>query len=213
VTRKILERELSNRRIDIIDLFNKDGTPTSTYTGLLQAIEHVDFRKLIPQESTTRLFISYHCFETGKMDDIAFYLNDMKLFNIEPLYSTYVNLLHGFFLWHGSDREWNAERLENVFSFVRRGITEGKVPFTISYALALTAIRAFGKVHGGKAAREVWELLRPWVRINENVGHKIKTKKNQLEQVVVRYESGKDLGWDLSGGNRDWRVLPDYCRD
>lgn len=213
VTHKIIEREIAERRIDIAELFNEDGSPTPTYNLLAQAMERTDIKALVPRESTTRLFISYHCHETGRMADVAFYLNEMKIFNIEPLYSTYVTLLHGFFLWHKPDGEWDATRLENVFSFIRRGVVDGNLPFPITYALVLTAIRAFGKVYGGKRAREAWELLRPCMKVNENVKDFAKLKENQLEQVVVRYESGKELSWDMSGGNPAWRVLPDYRRD
>jgi hypothetical protein len=212
-TRMVLEEEFARRRIDLADFFNKDSTPTQTFTELVRAMDPVNIKKLVPQESTTRLFLSYHCFVTGRMEDVAFYLNEMKTFNIEPLYSTYVNLLHGFFLWHNPEGDWNATRLENVFSFIRRGVVNGHPPFPITYALILTAIRAFGKVKGGKSAREVWELLRPWLKVNDNAKELSNLRISRLEKTVVCFESGKGLNWEMSGGNPAWQILPDYDRD
>jgi hypothetical protein len=211
--RKVLEEEFTRRRIGLADFFNKDGTPTQTYTEFVRAVDPANIKKLIPQESTTRLFLSYHCYVTGRMEDVAFYLNEMKTFNIEPLYSTYVNLLHGFFLWHNPEGDWNATRLENVFSFIRRSVVNGHPPFPITYALILTAIRAFGKVKGGKSAREVWELLRPWLKVNDNAKEGSNLRISRLEKTVVCFESGKGLNWEMSGGNLAWRILPDYDRD
>ena len=55
---------------------------------------------LIPNHGSIRLFISYHCHCTGNLDDVVFYLNEMRIFGIPPRYGTFVDLLHGFFKWH-----------------------------------------------------------------------------------------------------------------
>jgi hypothetical protein len=140
------------------------------------------------------------------MRDVSFYLNDMDQFCVPATYGTYVDILHGFFLWHRPDGDWNAERLENVFSIIWKGVIDGNPQVRITYVLALTAIRAYGTVFGGREAREVWELLRPWLRINENALAWERNLINQLEQVVLKFEQGLSLGYAMSGGDVRWRV-------
>lgn len=205
-----LDQELAKRRIDPQDLYYQDGTPTTLLKGIINSVAMnttPHSAKLIPQYGTLRLFISYHCHYTGRMADIAFYLNDMDIFNITPKYGTYVDILHAFFLWHVSGGQWNAERLENVFSIIRKGVMEGRPPFPITFVVALTAIRAHGKVLGGKSAREVWELLRPWLVINENVREKKHSRILKLEELVNAFESGNALSPGMMGSEVAYRVI------
>ena len=208
---RTLEWELAKRRIDPADLLDERGAPTPTYEQTVQAVSMTTTPKtamLVPHNATIRPFITYHCHYTGRMEDIAFYLNEMERFNIEPLYGTYADLLHGFFLWHRRSREtpWNKERLQNIFSLIRNGILEGKPTIPITYVIALTSIRAFGKVEGGKRAREVWDFLRPWLVLNENVRERKLVAHSWLEQLVKKFEAGENLGPEMSGGDARWRV-------
>jgi hypothetical protein len=144
------------------------------------------------------------------MGDVAFYLNDMGFFGVIPKYGIYVDILHGFFKWHDSktpEADWNAQQLERVFSLIRRGVMDGTPPFPITYVVALTAIRAYGTVMGRCEAREVWELLRPWLTINENVADQESKKIAQLERLVRRFESGENLDYAMSGGDAEYRVI------
>ena len=207
---RTLKWELAKRRIDLVDLVDETGAPTPTYEQTVQAISMTTTphtAMLIPQEATIRPFISYHCHYTGRMEDVAFYLNEMERFNIEPLYGTYADLLHGFFLWHTHSRTtpWNKERLQNIFSLIQKGILEGNPTIPITYVVALTSIRAFGKVEGGKRAREVWDFLRPWLVINENVRERKLVAHSWLEQLVKKFEAGENLGPEMSGGDARWR--------
>src|SRR5947207_4743841 len=163
---------------------------------------------LIPQNATIRPFITYHCHYTGRMEDVALYFNEMERFNIEPLYGTYADLLHGFFLWHRREKktQWNKVRLRNIFSLIQKGVLEGKSTIPITYVIALTSIRAFGKVEGGKRAREVWDFLRPWLVLNENAGGRKLVAHSSLEQLVKKFEAGEALGPEMSGGDVRWRV-------
>ena len=208
---RTLEWELAKRRIDPADLVDETGAPTPTYEQTVHAVSMTltpHAAMLIPQNATIRPFITYHCHYTGRMEDVAFYLNEMDRFNIEPLYGTYVDLLHGFFLWHGRSKKtpWNKERLRNIFSIIRKGILEGKPTIPITYVIALTSIRAFGKVEGGKGAREVWDFLRPWLVLNENARERKVIAHSWLEQLVKKFEAGENLGPEMSGGDARWRV-------
>lgn len=160
---------------------------------------------LVPNHGTLRLFLTYHCHYTGRFEDIAFYLNEMDGFGVQPNYGTYVDLLHGFFRWHVKYPQWDAERLEKLFTFIVNENGRPMVPIT--YVVALTGIRAFGTVQGGQKAREVWETLRPWLQINSNVQDKRDAKVDQLEQVVQKFEKGEDLGYEMSGGDPRWRII------
>ena len=208
---RTLEWELAKRRIDPVDLVDETGAPTPTYEQTVQAVSMTmspHTAMLIPQNATIRPFITYHCHYTGRMEDVTFYLNEMERFNIEPLYGTYADLLHGFFLWHRRSMKtpWNKERLRNIFLLIQKGILEGKPTIPITYVIALTSIRAFGKVEGGKRAREVWDFLRPWVVLNENVRGRKLVAYSSLEQLVKKFEAGEDLGPEMSGGDSRWRV-------
>jgi hypothetical protein len=208
---RTLEWELAKRRIDPADLLDETGAPTPTYEQTVHAVSMTmtpHAAMLIPQNATIRAFITYHCHYTGRMEDVAFYLNEMDRFNIEPLYGTYADLLHGFFLWHKRSKEtpWNKERLRNIFSLIQKGILEGKPTIPIKYVIALTSIRAFGKVEGGKGAREVWDFLRPWLVLNENVRERKLIAHSWLEQLVKKFEAGENLGPEMSGGDARWRV-------
>jgi Pentatricopeptide repeat domain len=205
-----LDQEIARRRIDPQDLYYRDGTPTALLKSLINSVAMnttPQAAKLIPQYGTLRLFISYHSHYTGRMADIAFYLNDMDIFNVTPKYGTYVDILHAFFLWHVPGGQWNAERLENVFSIIRNGVMAGKPPFPITYAIALTSIRAYGRVLGGKSAREVWELLKPWLVINENVRETKQSRILKLEELVNAFEAGHALSHGMMGGEVAYRVI------
>jgi hypothetical protein len=206
-----LEWALRQRRIDREDIIREDGTANMFFETLRGAMDNSRSSyaaTLIPQYGTLRLFVRYHCHYTGRMSDVVFYLSEMQRFRISPLYGTYVDLFHGFYTWHTSlDVDWTSDRLDQIFSTIRKGVQEGKPPIPVTYALVLTAIRAFGKIKGGKGAREVWDLLRPWIRANENVRDKNETKLLQLERLVVAFEEEDgDLGWGFKGDAK-WRYL------
>jgi Pentatricopeptide repeat domain len=204
-----IQVELRQRRIDPTVLRHADGSPTRLYKKILLSVgvKTTPYNTmLVPNRSTIKQFISYHCHYTGRMRDVSFYLNDMDRFGVPANYGTYVDILHAFFMWHRSNKDWNAERLENVFSIIRKGAMDGNPPFPITYVLVLTAIRAYGQVLGGREAREVWELLRPWLRINENAMAWEKNMFDQLEQVVLKFEEGLPLGRAMSGGDSRWKV-------
>ena len=164
---------------------------------------------LVPNRSSMRRFISYHCHYTGRMSDVAFYLNEMDAFGIVPNYGIYVDIFHGFFLWHkpDGDGEWSAEKLKNVYSVIQEGVLHGNLPFAISFVLALTAIRAHGKVFGAKKAREVWEMLKPYLRINENVQDSEGRKVRALENLVKTFEQHGELPRSMAGGEPPYQVL------
>ena len=208
---KELEWELKRRRIVVNDMVHGDGTTTPFYSTLKTAMNtnvKSYAASLIPQYGTIRLFISYHCHYTGRMKDVAFYLNELNRFQITPKYSTYVDLLHGFFLWHKSqESEWSAERLEAIFSIIRKGIEKGQPPIPITYIVALTAIRAFGKIHGGKAAREVWMLLKPWMVVNDNSNELKELRTKMLETLVTTIEKGGKLQSNGTRSGQQWRVI------
>jgi hypothetical protein len=140
------------------------------------------------------------------MEDVVFYLDDMIQFGIPLDFGHYTHLLHGFYVWYGKQPSWDAERLESVFSPIREGVMDGEPPFRITYVLVLAAIRAYGTVNGGLAAREIWELLRPWMAINENVRSESRSKINQLEELVVTFERGEKLDFQKGGGDVRWKV-------
>lgn len=205
-----IERELKRRRIDAADLINEDGSPSEVYNEILDIVTkgfYPSSATLIPNRQSIRLFVTYHCHYSGKLDDVVFYLNEMDVFGIKPNYGTFVDILHGFFKWHTPSSQWTADRLENVFSFLRRGIEEWSPPFPINYAVALASIRAHGKVYGGKKAREVWELLRPWLVINENTERLKAAKVGNLEQLVVAFEKGRELSAAMAGQDLRWRII------
>jgi hypothetical protein len=162
---------------------------------------------LVPNRSSIRRFISYHCHYTGRMSDVAFYLNEMDAFGFAPNYGTYVDIFHGFFLWHTPDGEWSGEKLTSVYSVIHEGLLHGNLPFAISFVLALTAIRAHGKVFGAEKAREVWEMLKPHLRINENVRDQELKKVRALENLVKMFEERGELPWQMVGGDQLYRVL------
>src|SRR5204863_5562519 len=114
-----LNWELWRRRIDPLDLVDSKGSPNAMYKEFLHAMTMAlvpHGGALIPRETTIRSFITYHCHYTGCMQDVAFYLKEMEIFKIEASYGVYVDLLHGFFLWHERNGQWNSERLDNVFA-------------------------------------------------------------------------------------------------
>jgi hypothetical protein len=204
-----IEHEISKRRIDPQDLLNDDGSPTELYKQIIFAYSTrpiLHQAMVIPTRYTISLFIAYHCHYTGRMADVAFYLNELSEFGLPSNYGHYTHLLHGFFVWFGRQPDWDAERLDAVFSTIRQGVMNKGPPIRITYVLVLAAIRAFGSVTGGPAAREVWELLKPWVTINRNVRADEGTKMNQLEELVVAFERGGKLNSKLSGGDPRWKV-------
>lgn len=208
-TREI-EHELGRRRIDPADLVKPDGSPNELYQEIFKVVGVKSFpyaAMLIPNRETIHLFISYHCHYTGRLDDVLYYLNEMDGFRIPLNYGTYVNLLHGFFMWHTAESAWTADRLVALFSSVRNGVEKSDPTFPITYVVATTAIKAFGRVQGGESAREVWELLKPWLVINENVEKRKDEKIGHLEQLVNMFEEGK--GMSILRENQDprWRVL------
>ena len=163
---------------------------------------------LVPNRSTIRRFISYHCHYTGRMSDVAFYLNELDAFGFAPNYGTYVDIFHGFFLWHEPEGgEWSGEKLASVYSVIHEGLLHGNLPFAISFVLALTAIRAHGRVLGAEKAREVWEMLKPHMRINENVRDQEMKKVRALENMVKMFEKRGELPWQMVGGEQLYRVL------
>lgn len=167
--------------------------------------------KVVPQLATVRNMISYHCHYTGNMQDIAFYLNDMELFDIPQHLSIYMHIFHGFFLWHKEGSEWNAQRLDKLYSIIEDGIKDGLPVVDIDWGLALTVIRACGKVHGAKKAREAWNLLEPLLISNENAEISQSKKAEiiwNLESVVRAFERHGKLNWALSGGWRIWSIQP-----
>lgn len=159
---------------------------------------------LVPNNGTIRLFITYHCHYTGRLNDVAFYLNEMDGFGVQPTYGTFTDLLHGFFRWHKVNPDWNAQRLDKLFSLIVS--PDKKRPLVpIKYVVALASVRAFGIVHGGEGARRVWEVLRPWLSLNTNV--KVKEGKiEQLESVVRKFEAGEELGVEMCGADIKWRI-------
>ena len=161
---------------------------------------------LIPNRSSIRRFISYHCHYSGRIGDVAFYLKEMDAFGISPNYGTYVDIFHGFFLWHKPDGDWSGEKLRNVYSVIHEGLVHGQLPFAITFVLALTAIRAHGKVFGAAKAREVWEMLRPHLRINENVQTKALSRITALESLVKMFEERSELPRCMAGGEEPYRV-------
>lgn len=203
-----LEMELAKRRIDPNDRLDENGLTALDALRMADGNIPRSEKIIMPTFGTIRLFISYHCHYTGRLGDVAFYINDMERFGVPLQYGTYADILHGFFLWHRPNGEWTTKRLERVFAPIREGVMAGKPPFRITYIIALTAIRAFGKLHyGGRKAREVWELLRPWIKINENVQDGKDSRLFQLEQLVRKFENCEDLGAEMSGGDKRWRVL------
>ena len=204
-----IEHEFERRRIDPADLVKPDGSPNELYQEIFKVVGVKSFpypAMFIPNRETIRLFISYHCHYTGRLDDVLYYLNEMDVFDIPLNYGTYVDLLHGFFMWHEAESAWSADRLVAVFSSVRNGVEKSDPPFPITYVVATTAIKAFGRVQGGKSAREVWELLRPWLVINENVEKRKDEKIEHLDELVSMFETGE--GMSLLRANKDprWRV-------
>jgi hypothetical protein len=142
------------------------------------------------------------------MSDVAFYLNELDAFRYAPNYGTYVDIFHGFFLWHKPEgSEWNGEKLASVYSVINEGLLHGNLPFAISFVLALTAIRAHGKVFGAEKAREVWKMLEPHMRINENVKDQQVKKVRALENLVKMFEKRGKLPWEMVGGDQLYRVL------
>jgi hypothetical protein len=205
-----LEYEISLRRIDPSDLLNNDGSPTELFKNMILAYSSPPVLRqamVIPTRYTATLFIAYHCHYTGRMTDVAFYLNEFHKFGLSLSYRQYAHLLHGFFVWFGRQPDWDAKRLDAVFSPIRQGVMDNDPPFRITYVVVLAAIRAYGSVKGGPAAREVWELLKPWVAIHENVRAEERTKMQQLEDLVVAFERGGKLDFKLSGGDMRWKVL------
>ena len=162
---------------------------------------------LVPNRSSIRRFISYHCHSTGRMTDVAFYLNEMDAFGFTPNYGTYVDIFHGFFLCYKPDGEWSADKLANVYSVIQEGLMHGNLPFPVSFVLALTAIRAHGKVFGAEKAREVWEMLRPHLKINENVQDSEEARIRALENLVKMFETKGELPRSMAGGEPPYRVL------
>ena len=207
---KEIEAEFKKRGVGPEDLLNEDGSPNEQYKEILSVvgIRSLSFQSmLIPNHGTLRLLIAYHCHDSGSLDDVVFYLNEMDVFSVAPQYGNYADILHGFFKWHSPNSPWSADRLEKVFSYIRGGIEGWDPPFPITYVIALTAIRAFGKVYGGQKAREVWELLRPWLVINENVEHLKPIKVGYLEDLVVAFEEGGQLSAEMAGEDIRYKVF------
>jgi hypothetical protein len=208
-----IDLEFEKRRIDPADLLNPDGSPNELYQEIFRVVGVKSFpfsAMLIPNRGTINLFISYHCHYTGRMDDVLYYLNEMDVFGAALVYGNYVDLLHGFFMWHTPGSAWTADRLRAVFSFIRNGVEKWKPPFPITYVVVTSAIKAFGRVEGGKSAREVWELLRPWLVINENVEKRKEEKIGYLEELVVMFEKGKDLSVLMANKDWRWKVIEDW---
>jgi hypothetical protein len=208
---RIVKRELHARRITDKDLYEKDGTPTqlhgafSSWAGSYLTPSSV---RLVPNHETIRVFISYHCHKTGRLEDVAYYLNELDIFKGKVNYGVYVSLLHGFFLWHQVREGWDEPRLRRVYDSLRTGIQsrtrERQMPVT--YIVCLTAIRAFGRVCGAAAAREVWEYLKPFLEMNDNVSYREDAARGWLEDLVVAFEGGKGLNADMRGRDIKYRV-------
>ena len=203
-----IDRELRLRRIDEEQLYNPDGSPTPVHAAFSAWVENYLTPysvRLIPNRETLRVFISYHCHYTGRMDDIAYYLHEFDIFGISLNYGIYTDLLHGFFLWHTSNADcpWNEARLRRLFEFVCAGIGKEEDGVRVTYALCLAAIRAFGKVCGGRDARNIWEFLRDFMKINDNVRHREEEARRWLKELMLKFESGEELREEIGG--RDWR--------
>jgi hypothetical protein len=200
-TAKEVDEELARRRLETqITPSNRVRNKLLHIMSLPPMIENT----LVPNHGTLRLFIGYHTHYTGRLEDVAFYLNDMDGFGVQPNYGYYIDLLHAFFLWHKENPKWNAARLDKLFSFIMKA---GKPLIPIRFATALAAIRAFGTVHGGEKAREVWDLLRPWIVLNPNVKMDPVVRLDLLEKVVQKFEAGEELGPDMSGADRRYRIM------
>jgi len=138
------------------------------------------------------------------MEDVAYYLHELDIFGISLNYGIYTDILHGFFLWHTSNADclWDEARLRRVFEFARAGIGKEN-GVRVTYAFCLAAIRAFGKVCGGREARDVWEFLRGLMKINDNVRSRENEAQEWLDELVLKFESGEELTDGMCG--QDWR--------
>ena len=132
----------------------------------------------------------------------------MEQFATDLNYGNFVDLLHAFYLWHGENPAWSRVRLQGIFALIEGDLRSHRRPrIPIKYVVALVCIRAFGTLHGGAKAREIWELLRPWLEINENVAESRTRKVDGLEAMVKTFEAGRTLDWRMAGGRHLYRVM------
>jgi hypothetical protein len=199
--------------LNLGELFAQDAAPVDSLQSIRKKVYYGELPHsvptlLIPNHGTLRIFLSYHCHRTGNVHDIAFYLNEMRQFSIGFNYGNFVDLLHAFYLWHDTNPLWTQGRLQAIFSIIGEDVAAQRAPvFPIKYVVALAAIRAFGTVFDGNKAREVWELLRPWMVLNENVSKYKDQRVDNLEAMVRTFEGGKKLDWRMAGGYRQYRIV------
>lgn len=153
---------------------------TKTLRNLVQCLgpEDIELLRLLqpeqdisPDEKTFSIFVSHHVSETGDIDAITGWLDDMQRSGISPYGRIFFDLFRGF-SFHGGVRFtlWNRATLEKVWrAFQELANEESSDRVFWDTWVVIWILRAYIRCYGHEAAMEKWSTIKAdWNKASEH---------------------------------------------
>ena len=132
---------------------------------LLQQLQDIS-----PDTKTFIIFVEYHISNTGDLDRIAQYLDDMQALRIAPTGKIFVDLFRGFF-HHGGARFtwWTAEKLEKVWNSFQQLVEQEQSHVYWGKWVVIWMLRAYARCCGRDLALQKWSYIKArWSHAEEH---------------------------------------------
>ena len=132
--------------------------------------DKLQLQDISPDTKTFLIFVEYHISNTGDIDTIAQYLDDMQGLGIAPTGKIFVDLFRGFyyhnrvgFTW------WTAEKLEKVWQSFQQLAEQEQSRVYWGKWIVIWMLRAYTRCCGRSVALQKWAYAKPrWHQAEEH---------------------------------------------
>ena len=131
---------------------------------LLQQLQDIS-----PDTKTFLIFVEYHISNTGDLDRIAQYLDDMQALRIAPTGKIFVDLFRGFFHHGGAGFTWwTVEKLEKVWQSFQQLVKQEQSHVYWGKWVVIWMLRAYARCCGRDIALQKWSYIKArWSQAEE----------------------------------------------